>query len=64
MLPKGGIARFYGTAKVHKSGPIYDEVWQSWSSPKRIAIRSKKGCAVTIKVDRAEDLDGAPLDIK
>ena len=21
MLPKGGIARFYGTAKVHKSGP-------------------------------------------
>ncbi len=32
MLPKGGIARFYGTAKIHKSGPMYDEVWQQADS--------------------------------
>src|SRR5712691_9975122 len=25
-LPKGGIARFYGTAEIHKSGPVYDEI--------------------------------------
>jgi hypothetical protein len=23
LLPRGGIARFYGTAKIHKSGPVY-----------------------------------------
>ena len=28
VLPKGGIARFYGTAQVVKSGPQYEEVWR------------------------------------
>src|SRR5262249_20047905 len=28
LLPKGGIARFYGTARIHKSGPAYEEVWR------------------------------------
>src|SRR5215470_18863221 len=27
VLPKGGIARFYGIAKIHKSGDAYEEVW-------------------------------------
>src|SRR5262245_44229615 len=27
MLPLGGIARFYGTATVHKTDPTYEEVW-------------------------------------
>jgi hypothetical protein len=27
-LPKGGIARFYGTAKVQGSGPVYEEIWK------------------------------------
>jgi len=24
VLPKGGIARFYGTAEIHKSGAVYE----------------------------------------
>jgi hypothetical protein len=64
MLPKGGIARFYGTAKIHKSGPVYDEVWQKLIQPEKDRDPDKKGFAVAISVDRAEDLDGAPLNLK
>jgi hypothetical protein len=64
MLPKGGIARFYGTAKVHKSGPVYDQVWEKVVQPEKDRDPEKKGFAVTISVDRAEDLDGAPLNLK
>jgi hypothetical protein len=26
ILPKGGIARFYGGATIHRSGPVYEKV--------------------------------------
>jgi hypothetical protein len=61
VLPKGGIARFYGTAKVVKSGPAYDEVWRRLVQPEKDRDPDKKGFAVLIKVERAEDLDGAKL---
>jgi hypothetical protein len=64
MLPAGGIARFYGTAKVHKSGATYDEVWKRLIQPEKDRDPEKKGFAVVIKVERAEDLSGAPLNIK
>ena len=61
VLPKGGIARFYGTAKVVKSGPAYEEVWRRLVQPEKDRDPDKKGFAVLIKVERAEDLDGAKL---
>jgi hypothetical protein len=61
VLPKGGIARFYGTTTIHKSGPIYDEVWKRLVQPEKDRDPDKKGYAVLITVDRAEDLDGQPL---
>lgn len=61
LLPKGGIARFYGTAKVHKSGPVYEEVWRRLVQPEKDRDPEKKGYAVLIAVERAEDLDGEPL---
>jgi len=61
VLPIGGIARFYGTATVHKSGPVYDKVWERLIEPEKKADPEKKGWAVLIKVDRAEDLLGRPL---
>jgi len=64
MLPKGGIARFYGTAKLHKSGPTRDAVWSKVVQPEKDRDPEQKGWAVVIKVDRAEDLDGTPLNIK
>ncbi len=61
VLPKGGIARFYGTAEIHKSGAAYEEVWRRLVQPEKDRDPDKKGFAVLIKVDRAEDLDGQPL---
>ena len=62
-LPRGGIARFYGTAKIYKSGPIYDEVWRRLIQPEKDRDPEKKGYAVLISVERAEDLAGEPLNL-
>jgi hypothetical protein len=61
ILPKGGIARFYGIAEVHKSGPAYEQVWTRLVQPEKDRDPDKKGYAVLIRVERAEDLDGQPL---
>lgn len=61
VLPKGGIARLYGHARVYKSGPIYEEVWRRLVKPEKDRDPDKKGFAVLIEIERAEDLDGAPL---
>ena len=62
VLPMGGIARFYGTATVHKSGPVCDKVWERLIPPERQWDPDKKGWAVLIAVERAEDLVGQPLN--
>jgi hypothetical protein len=63
ILPKGGVARFYGTAKLHRSGQAYDKVWQKLVQPEKDRDPEKKGYAVLIKIERAEDLDGEPLKL-
>ena len=64
VLPKGGIARFYGTAKVVKSGAAYEDVWRRLVQPEKDRDPDKKGYAVLIKVERAEDLDGMALTLE
>ncbi|MGB6467530.1 MAG: hypothetical protein WBF27_15240 [Xanthobacteraceae bacterium] len=61
ILPKGGILRLYGRAKVHKSGPVYDEVWKRLIEPEKKNDPDKKGYAVLVAIERAEDLAGQPL---
>ena len=61
LLPKGGIVRFYGIAEIHKSGPVYEEIWTRLVQPEKDRDPEKKGFGVRIKVERAEDLDGQPL---
>ena len=63
ILPKGGIARFYGTAKVQKSGPIYEEIWNRLVQAEKDRDPQKKGFGVLIEIERAEDLDGSPLNL-
>jgi uncharacterized protein len=63
LLPKGGIARFYGTARIHRVGPAYEEVWNRLVQPEKDRDPERKGFAVLIRVERAEDLDGAPLHL-
>ena len=63
LLPKGGIARFFGTAALHKSGIVYDEIWRRLIQPEKDRDPQKKGFGVLIKIERAEDLDGEPLKL-
>jgi hypothetical protein len=62
ILPIGGIARFYGIAEVHKSGPVYDTVWERLIAPEKERDPDKGGFAVLIKLERAENLLGQPLE--
>lgn len=64
VLPKGGLARFYGIAKIHKSGSAYEQVWERLVQPEKDRDPEKKGFAVLIQVERAEDLDGAALTLE
>jgi hypothetical protein len=63
-LPKGGVARFYGIAAIHKTGPVYEKIWTRLIQPEKERDPDKKGFGVLIKVERAEDLDGRPLELK
>jgi len=63
LLPRGGIARFYGTAKIQKAGAAYEEVWTRLVQPEKDRDPEKKGYAVLIAVERAEDLEGLPLTL-
>jgi hypothetical protein len=63
ILPKGGIARFYGVANIHRSGPVYEEIWSRVIQPEKDRDPHKKGFGVLIRIDRAEDLDGNPLNL-
>lgn len=65
VLPAGGIARFYGSAKIHKEGDaMRDKIWDKVVQPEKDRDAERKGWAVSVKIDRAEDLSGKPLDIK
>jgi hypothetical protein len=63
VLPIGGIARFFGTVAVHRSGSVYDKVWERLIPSEKKWDPDKKGFAVLLKVERAEDLFGQPLQI-
>jgi hypothetical protein len=62
LLPAGGIARFYGTAELHRDGTACEQVWTTMVQQERDADPDKKGFAVLIRVERAEDLRGQPLN--
>ena len=63
ILPKGGIARFYGLAAIHRAGHVYEEVWRRLVQPEKDRDPDRKGYAVLIRVERAEDLGGALLQL-
>ena len=64
VLPRGGVARFYGTAKLHKSGPIYEEIWKRVVPGEKEHDPERKGFGVLIRIERAETLDGRPLNME
>lgn len=63
VLPRGGIARFYGVAEIHRSGRVYDEIWERLIQQEKNADPEKQGFGVLIRVERAEDLAGNALQL-
>lgn len=63
LLPKGGVLRVYGIARLHKSGPMYDEIWKRLIEPEKKGDPEKKGYGVLIDVERVEDLGGEALNL-
>ena len=62
LLPAGGIARFSGTAKVHKeAGEVLEKVWTTMHLKERENDPDKAGHAVLIHLERAEQLNHKPL---
>ena len=61
ILPKGGIARFYGTASIHTEGAIREAIWEELVQPEKDHDPEKKGRGVLLKIDRVEDLGHTPL---
>ena len=51
------------SASIQKSGPAYEQVWRKLVQPEKDRDPDKKGFAVLIKVERAEDLEGLPLTL-
>jgi hypothetical protein len=62
ILPKGGIARFYGVATIHRSGPVYEEIWNRLIQPEKDRDPDKKGFGVLIQIERVEDLGGVSIE--
>lgn len=61
-LPMGGIARFYGTAKIADSEPLKTEIFNRIVKPEQEKDPEMKGFGVLVKVERAENLGGKPLE--
>lgn len=60
-VSSSGVVRFYGTASLHKSGAIYDEIWRRLIDAEKQQDPERKGFGVLIAIERIEDLAGKPL---
>ena len=62
LLPAGGIARLYGVAEVHaEDDEVRESVWNGMIEVERERDPEKKGRAVLVRLDRAEQLNHKPL---
>lgn len=62
LLPAGGVARFYGIAEVHPDdGEVREKVWNGMIEVERERDPEKKGRAVLVRLDKAEQLNHKPL---
>jgi hypothetical protein len=56
-----GILRFYGTAALHESGPIYDAIFAKLSKREQEHEGADTGMGVLIKIERTSDGRGKPF---
>ena len=60
-VSSSGVVRFYGIASLHRSGPVYEEIWRRLIDAEKQQDPEKKGFGVLIAIERIEDLAGKPL---
>ena len=60
-LPTGGIARFYGRARMVDDDNVRQEVYDRMAEAERARVPEMQGSVVLIDLERAEDLLGKPL---
>jgi len=63
LLPKGGIARFYASRRSTSLAQHTRRSGDGWSSREKDRDPEKKGYAGASSGERAEDLDGQPLNL-
>jgi hypothetical protein len=59
---QSAVLRFYGRASVHEDGPVKDAIFAKLLPREQTHDGADKGFGVLIKLDRAEDLRGRPLE--
>ena len=60
---ESGILRFYGTAELHESGPVRDAIFARLNEREATHDGADVGIAVLIRIERAQDVRGKPLDL-
>jgi predicted pyridoxine 5'-phosphate oxidase superfamily flavin-nucleotide-binding protein len=55
------FVRLYGKATVHKSGPVYDKVFDRLIEAEKGKDPDKKGFAILVEIEKVEDLMRKPL---
>jgi len=58
---ESGFLRFYGTAALHESGPVYDAIFAKLSPREQTHDGADTGLGVLIKIERAQDVRGKPI---
>jgi hypothetical protein len=59
---QSAVLRFYGTATVHETGPVKDAIFAKLLPREQTHDGADQGYGVLIKLHRAEDLRGRPLE--
>jgi hypothetical protein len=57
-----GVLRFYGTAELHDSGAVWDAVRVKLSDRERDHEGAENGIAVLIRLTRAQNVRGGPIE--
>jgi hypothetical protein len=58
---ESGFLRFWGTAELHESGPIYDKIFSLLLPREQTHVGADTGIGVLVKIARSSDIRGKPL---
>lgn len=56
-----GFIRFFGTAELHESGPIKDQIFAKLTKREQEHVGADTGIGVLVRIEQATDLRGRPV---